>query len=927
MRSSQDKYRITRAVRVLALLLAMLFVVPLVQMPEAFAAEDGMVRVNLTRLGSNETIAFQTTCDYYVDGKTSMRISSGSSATVSASGSTVYLTVNGVKTSMGSSLRLMRSTPGKTGIRFISPSMSNLFCGDLFLTASSSILTPVLNIYIEDYLYGVVGYEMSPSNSVEALKAQAVAARGYALAKMRSRQSKSYDVVDNTANQVFKGYNGSSSYASVVKAVDGTKGIVLYYGNSLAQCYYGSSNGGQTESTKNAWGSTLKYSVVMDDPYDLESTGTTKSANIRRDAKDLNASLKAALISGVEQYLTAMGVELEAGSVTIDGIDSVVPGDARFAQPSRLYQTLTFTVRATARNAAGQSQSGSVQVDVPTYGGLEKWYSLSINSGNNETVWVDEVDAGFIVSFRRNGHGIGMSQRGAQVMAKKYGKSVGEILEYYYPGTTPKQIALADMTADQKPSYTVIATAKARAAAALYASASTGAQCVAKLTEGAAVDVYAVSGSWAAVGSGSTLGFIQTSQLLGYVPAGQTVTSVSGEQYAVVVADNAALRELPNGDSTQMETLKKGEYVQFNAFTEKWVSVRTAAGATGYIARASLEVVSATPQPTVTPEPIVTPEGEMYARVINAQGAAVYVQASKDAGTVRVLEQGSFVRVLAYNSQWVNVMTYEQQMGYVLLTDLKVVDRAEVVITPSPSPTPAPTVQVITPEKDMYARATGDAKAYKMADPSSAVVTDLPKGTVVKVLAYTREWVQVQTTAGHTGFVQIGKLTVISAEEALSTPTPSPTPAPTPSGGKVVRLTGRNYVYVAPASSKVFRSYDRNSGVLTTLPYGTQVQIGAYNDDWAYVRYGKTIGYMLRSELTKTSPVSRSASHVIQAEFFAQASQSAKVYSRASTGGSVIGRLSKGMRVNVHAYNNAFAYISVGNNYGFVQIKYLRIVV
>ena len=60
-------------------------------------------------------------------------------------------------------------------------------------------------------------------------------------------------------------------------------------------------------------------------------------------------------------------------------------------------------------------------VDVPTYGGLEDWYGLSINSASNETVEVTDEGDCFCVNFRRFGHGIGMSARGAQAMARDYG--------------------------------------------------------------------------------------------------------------------------------------------------------------------------------------------------------------------------------------------------------------------------------------------------------------------------------------------------------------------------------------------------------------------------------------------------------------------------------------------------------------------------
>lgn len=165
---------------------------------------------------------------------------------------------------------------------FQSPSDANRYCGDLILVANGTGISIVLDIFVEDYLYGVVGYEMSPSDSLEALKAQAIVARNYALRHRRDRTKYAYDLTDNSTNQTFKGLSSSSRFANVLRAVDETRGQTLYYGNSLANCYYGASNGGQTESTKNAWGGTLAYSVVRDDPYDYAGKGKLKTATIRR---------------------------------------------------------------------------------------------------------------------------------------------------------------------------------------------------------------------------------------------------------------------------------------------------------------------------------------------------------------------------------------------------------------------------------------------------------------------------------------------------------------------------------------------------------------------------------------------------------------------------------------------------------------------
>ena len=124
---------------------------------------------------------------------------------------------------------------------------------------------------IRDSLYGVVAYEMSDSFPIEALKAQAVAARTYAMQRKYASGGRDYDVVDTTADQVFYGYD--AEYQNVIAAVDGTRGVVGTYNGTFAGCYYTASNGGQIATPNDIWGGDGDYGYIerKDDPYDLEN--------------------------------------------------------------------------------------------------------------------------------------------------------------------------------------------------------------------------------------------------------------------------------------------------------------------------------------------------------------------------------------------------------------------------------------------------------------------------------------------------------------------------------------------------------------------------------------------------------------------------------------------------------------------------------
>ena len=156
-------------------------------------------------------------------------------------------------------------TAGENGLRI--GDVEGLYEGDLSITVRDGALRLVLSIYIEDYLKGVVPYEMSDSFPIEALKAQAIAARTYALRRRTS--SRDYDVYDNTNDQVFRGYN--AQYTNAARAVEETAGIVGTYNGQLSECFYSASNGGQTDLYVNAFSGDEDYGYLdmRDDPYDL----------------------------------------------------------------------------------------------------------------------------------------------------------------------------------------------------------------------------------------------------------------------------------------------------------------------------------------------------------------------------------------------------------------------------------------------------------------------------------------------------------------------------------------------------------------------------------------------------------------------------------------------------------------------------------
>ena len=416
---------------------------------ESAAVEDGTVRVLLTYPGVNLTeLDITLEGSYSVNGNAGFRFERGSRLHVFVSEGEPVLTYEGMTLHMGAGFALTRHNAAGTNALRIG-GVAGLYEGDLSVTVVDGALRLVLSIYVEDYLKGVVPYEMSDSFPQEALKAQAVAARTYVL--KRRNPAREWDVYDNTSDQVFRGYE--AQYVNAARAVEETRGMVGTYRGELAECFYSASNGGQTDLYANVFadGADYGYLDMRADPYDLANPQSRlKTAGVPKQPgslaplpEGLDALLKAAL----GEQLAALGYDDSPENITIIDISYVAPHTPMYAVPSRVFTQLRFKLRAMAcavtpdaggglALSAQRVLSDELTVDLPIFGseGVEQALGLSINRLDNELITVSDAGDRFIIEARRFGHGLGMSQRGAEYMAGTYGWTYEEILAFYYPG-------------------------------------------------------------------------------------------------------------------------------------------------------------------------------------------------------------------------------------------------------------------------------------------------------------------------------------------------------------------------------------------------------------------------------------------------------------------------------------------------------------
>jgi stage II sporulation protein D len=148
----------------------------------------------------------------------------------------------------------LRVDGGANLLRLAGPALNDVsdgeYRGDLFLHAAAGRLTAVNHVQLEDYLRGVVPGEMPASWRREALRAQAVAARSYALATAREGQL--FDQYPDQRSQVYQGFSGEDPRTDA--AIAATAGKVLFHDGAVATTFFFSSSGGRTEANENSFG-------------------------------------------------------------------------------------------------------------------------------------------------------------------------------------------------------------------------------------------------------------------------------------------------------------------------------------------------------------------------------------------------------------------------------------------------------------------------------------------------------------------------------------------------------------------------------------------------------------------------------------------------------------------------------------------------
>lgn len=321
----------------------------------------------------------------------------------------------------------------------------------------------VINVVdLEDYVKGVIPYEMNGNWPQAALEAQAVCARTFAKGCTKHAAG-GFDVCNSTHCQVYNGLNTATATSD--RAVDNTAGNCLYYNGSLVRdAVYHSSNGGATEDAENVWGGKEPYLRGKKDPFEAKTSIPNYNWSVTYTASELSWILeqKGENIGQVQDVYvsryTPMGNVDEVTFVGRAGTLKVSGDRCRTIFYSSTYNKSVRSLRFEINGGSNGNHSQGLCVNdagypLETLEGTHVLTSsgMSVLEGSGATVLTasgseaisvgkagDRASNGggsFTITGTGNGHNVGMSQYGAKAMAEQ-GYTYREILEFYYTDVT-----------------------------------------------------------------------------------------------------------------------------------------------------------------------------------------------------------------------------------------------------------------------------------------------------------------------------------------------------------------------------------------------------------------------------------------------------------------------------------------------------------
>lgn len=429
------------------------------------------------------------------------------------------------------------------------------YLGNISLSVNSNGTIRMINIVpTVHYLYGIIPYEMSESNDIKALRAQAVASKAYAFGY--SYATDDYDITDSFTYQGYRGYK--EGYDKCMKACLDVCGEILSKDGEILMAFYGATNGGETDLPSNVFGSSgidHAYEIRLDD-IDFEFTPNRRQTlEIKYGESITNSAFKNLLESELSSQLG-----LNASVVCVNSARATTP---KISGSKRNLTKLKLNLWVSAE---GSTRDVELTIDMTALkqaGVFDKPYKI---------YWGESTTDGYNVYFCRWGHGLGLSQYGAQARALE-GMSHRSILNFYYRKFKISQVEERNPEKPFSYTKTVLAYGYVNVNTVnMRSGPGTNYRVVAKVTKYSHVDIVGEKEGWIICIADGILGFIRGD----YIDVNLFPSPTDGSFLYQDGRANAqcTMYSSPSQYSGEVFTLKSGMNVTVMHRVGSWVYVR-----------------------------------------------------------------------------------------------------------------------------------------------------------------------------------------------------------------------------------------------------------------------------------------------------------------------------------------------------------------
>lgn len=931
--------------------LAVLLTSLLAGMPVAQAATDGMVRVWLKSMDYNGSISSTSiTLDgsYSIPAAPDVVLSTRGTYTIEVVSGSLMISGSGIDgvVDVGSKFTIKQHKNDDNSIGTISLYNNRYgnrsYRGDMTFDISGGYLRMVNRVYIEDYLYGVLAGELSNTFPLETLKAQAVIARSYVYNRMLGSEP-NYEINDTSGDQVYKGYNSSNN--NIIKAVDDTAGILLKYSSSYVNAYFGASNGGQVELPGNAWSSSssLGCYVMKDDPYDVRNT-SSRSATYTFTSNPSTLDTQFYVLIQEKVY-NKIGYYAEISAIQSVSLSNPVETDRRSVGVSRNYKTMNMTVLVgdgysgsddnNVYDPSASSSGGTQTVDISISLHDDLKYTLFSVDSDLRLFSLETSGDYYYLTLARYGHGVGMSQRGAQQMANE-GKSYKQIINFYFDSCSMPTI---DFTRDELTKYvpmssTPIASGTVTSSSlTVRADTSTSSKKLGSLAKGAVVDVYSDLGGWLCIVYNGSVGYISSAYVTldnytGTTPTTSPTETGEGDDTALYQAkvtlstasSSLKLRSQGSSSGSVITTMPNGTVVDVLSEGSEWTQVRTSGGTKGYAATKYIVSINDDDDqsPTTTTTATTTPgdTNEVVAKG-TVTGGTVNVRSGPSTTATKLgsVSRNTQVEIISQSNGFYKIV-YQNGTGYISA------DYVSVTGTVTPTDTASPTATPTNTNATGSAYISVDGAALTGGPDSSVIYEYLSKNTTVTILSSEGSYYYVRLTDGSTGYVPKSSVATV---QTTDTPTQTADNGSNDQEGKI-KLSSSSSLLNMRASATT------SSSVVTQLRNGAAVTITGASGDWYAITSGSYSGYVMKKYVSITDDTTGSVGDDDDNSgtydgYISLSTASAKVNVRAGAGTntSKLGQLANGTAVSIVAQNGDWYKLQYGNGYGYVLKSYVRL--